>query len=330
MSKSVSRLIASLMLMGALTACGGGGDSSVAPEPVDELISISVKKPDSADNFPHLVDVYKPAGATRVIVMLHGGGGDKSAAAYQLGLNSSATTTSTNTVNWDWLRANKVMLVLPQGQSIESEEGATTWSNLAMDSGQDDVAFLKALAAKLRSDYALSDIALMGHSMGGAMTNRMWCESPATFNAYVSLAGPASSAFLAPDSCAPQPPDVRPYMGIIGDVDEVMQTAEAWEAPTWTVNRAVVLLALNAWENDVVISEWQQQRNRATLMCGTPPVIDTLVTSGNVDTWTSCSSRLVLKRVRGAEHAVASIDAQMGSTSTMDVMTTVMGFLQGL
>ncbi|MFZ2987987.1 alpha/beta fold hydrolase [Ideonella sp.] len=324
MSKSVSRLIASLMLMGALTACGGGGDSSVAPEPVDELISTTVT------GFPHLVDVYKPVGATRVIVMLHGGGGNKSAAAYQLGLNSSASSTSANTVNWDWLRANKVMLVLPQGQNIASEPNAQTWTNRAMNSGQDDVAFLVGLAAKLRADYSLNDITLMGHSMGGAMTNRMWCESPATFNAYVALAGPASSDFLAPTGTPCTPTTVRPYMGIIGDSDAIMRTSGAWEDTTWTINPAVVLAALNAWDNEVVISEWHQQRSRASLMCGTPPEIDVLVTSGNVDTWTSCSSRLVLKRIKGADHGIESIDAQMGNSSTMDVMTSVMSFLQGL
>jgi polyhydroxybutyrate depolymerase len=311
------------LILSLLTACGGGGSGGTPSEPpaaTDQLVSTTVA------GYPHTVNVYRTAGAQRAIVLLHGGGGDLNAVAYQVGLNASATGTTASTINWAWLDANHVTLVIPQGQHIASNPGATTWSNYAMTSGQDDKAFLQALAAKIRSDYGLADITLMGHSMGGVMTNRMWCESPATFNRYVSLAGPASSTFnQAGTPCAPGA-TAPPYMGIIGDSDSVMQTAGAWEAATWTVNPALVLASIEAWANDVVVGEFHQQQARTAMVCGAGLGSNGFTTSGNVDTWSSCVGKLVLKRVRGADHGVASLDAQMGAISTLDVMDAVMAF----
>jgi len=313
------------MLCAALLAgCGGssgGADPVPAPPATDELVQASVT------GYPHAVDVYKTAGATRAIVLLHGGGGDKSAIAYQVGLNAGIASTSASTINWQWLSANKVMLVVPQGQHLSTEPNGTTWTNYAMNSGQNDKAFLQALAAKIRSEYGMASVTLMGHSMGGAMTNRMWCESPTTFDSYVSLAGPASSEFNQPATpCAPGSA-AKPYMGIIGDADSIMQTAGVWEAATWTVNPVVVIAAATAWDNNVVIGEFHQQQARTAIMCNGTLASNGFTASGNVDTWSSCAGKLVLKRVRGADHGVASIDAQMGSSSNLDVMSAVMSFV---
>ena len=324
-------MLARIILLAAaisVAACGGGGDggssSTPTPVPVDQLVTTTVAGyPDAA------VDIYNTAGATRAIVLLHGGGGNKSAIAYQVGLNTDTSTTTFGTINWTWLDANKVMLVVPQGQHISSEPNATTWRNYAMNSGQDDKAFLQALAAKIRSEYGVANITLMGHSMGGVMTNRMWCESAGTFNAYVSLAGPASSEFnKAATPCAPGSA-AKPYMGIIGDSDEVMQTAGVWEAATWTVNPVVVQASVTAWDNNVVIGEFHQQQARTSIVCSGTLASQAFVNSGNVDTWTTCAGKLVLKRVLGAEHGVASIDAQMGSSSNLDVMNAVVAFVSG-
>lgn len=314
----------SAMALGAALAACGGGDGGAGPTPpptaTDQLVATTVA------GFPHAVNVYRTAGATRAIVLLHGGAGDLNAVAYQVGLNSSAATTTAASINWAWLRAHQVMLVIPQGQHIASNPGAATWSNHAMTSGQDDKAFLQALAARVRSDYGLADLTLMGHSMGGVMTNRMWCESAATFNRYVSLAGPASSAFNQPATpCAPGGA-VPPYLGVIGDGDEVMQTAGAWEAATWSVNPAVVASSRDAWVNAVVIGEFRQQQARTAMACGGTLDGGGFTTVGNVDTWQSCGGRLILKRVRGAGHGVASLDAGMGTAST-DVMDAVMAFV---
>jgi polyhydroxybutyrate depolymerase len=308
-----------------LCACGGGGGSgndSSSPAPASsQLQTLSIS------GYPHAVDVYRTAGATRALVLLHGGGGNKSAIAYQLGLNSSTETTTASTINWTWLEANKLMVVVPQGQHLASEPNATTWNNYAMTSGQDDKAFLQALVARVRADYGVSSVALAGHSMGGAMTNRIWCESPGSFDAYVSLAGPASAHFLnAATPCAPGSA-AKPYMGIIGDADDVMQTAGRWEAATWTVNPVWVQASVNAWVNDQVIAELAQQQQRTSQLCGATLAANDYSSTSQVDTWSSCSGRLQLLRVHGADHGVASLDAGMGASSTMDVMNTLMAFI---
>lgn len=323
--------LAGLAAAAVLVACGGSSGSegtpapAPAPAPVNQLVSATVA------GYPHAVDLYATAGATRAIVLLHGGGGDKSAIAYQVGLNSDVGATTVNTIHWAWLSAQKVMLVVPQGQHLATEPNGTTWTNYVMNSGQNDKAFLQALAAQVRSRYGLNHLTLMGHSMGGVMTNRMWCESPTTFDAYASLAGPASAAFNEPATpCAPGSA-ARPYLGIIGDNDDIMRTQNAWDAVTWTVNPTVVIAAATAWDNHQVIAEFRQQQTRTTQMCGGTLAADAFTTAGNVDTWSSCSGMLLLKRVHGGEHGVASLDAQMGSPtgsgSGLNVMNAVMSFV---
>lgn len=319
-------LARAMMLTAAISiaACGGGGDSGSTQPPtaVDQLVTTTM----NGDPL-QTVDIYNTAGATRAIVLLHGGGGNKSAIAYQVGLNNDANITTFSTINWAWLDANKVMLVVPQGQHISTEPNATTWRNYAMNSGRDDVTFLQALAAKIRSEYGISNITLMGHSMGGVMTNRMWCESANTFNAYVSLAGPASSEFNNGATPCNPGSNAKPYMGIIGDSDT--RVGGVWEDATWTVDTALVQAAATAWDNNVVIGEFHQQQARTAIVCNGTLASQAFVHSGNVDTWTSCASKLVLKRVLGAEHAVASIDAQMGSSSNLDVINAAIAFVTG-
>lgn len=323
--KPAPALAALALATGLLSACGGGGgDSGGAGSPpptaTDQLVSTTVA------GYPHAVNIYRTAGARRAIVLLHGGGGDLNAVAYQVGLNSSSVATTTASINWAWLDAHQVTLVVPQGQHIASNPGATTWSNYAMTSGQDDKAFLQALAAKIRAEYGLNDITLMGHSMGGVMTNRMWCESPATFNRYVALAGPASSTFnQAATPCAPGS-GAPPYMGIIGDSDSIVQTVGGWSSATWTFNPTVVQASREAWVNDVAIGELHQQQARTAMACGAVLDVNGYTTAGNVDTWSSCSGRLLLKRVRGADHGITSIDAQMGTASNLDVMDAAVAF----
>jgi polyhydroxybutyrate depolymerase len=142
--------------------------------------------------------------------------------------------------------------------------------------------------------------------------------------------GPASAEFTRPDlPCAPGA-GIKPYLGVIGDEDEVMQNAGLWEAARWTVNPVWVQASVRAWHNDEVIGEFQQQRARAMLMCGETLEAGAFTAAGPVDTWRSCAGRLQLKRVRGAGHAASALDEQMGTASTLDLMDTVMAFITGL
>jgi poly(3-hydroxybutyrate) depolymerase len=281
----------------------------------------------SVAGYPHPVAIYAPSNATRAIVVLHGGGGNNTSVANQLAMNTSSTVATLDTVNWTWLDANQVMLVLPQGQHIDTAS-APTWSNYAMTSGQDDKGLLQALSANLRATYGFTHITLMGHSMGGTMTNRMWCESPTTFNAYVSLAGPASSQFQqtsTPCACvlgAATPP----YMGIIGDSDSVMQTSGNWTNTNWYINPVVAGSA--GFLNSTMIGEWYQQGSRVSQVCGGTVDLNAYSNAGNVDTWTSCGGKLVLKRVLGADHGVDKIAAQMNPANPTVVMDAVMAFVK--
>jgi hypothetical protein len=69
--------------------------------------------------------------------------------------------------------------------------------------------------------------------------------------------------------------------------------------------------------------------NLVPVVCSGTSASQAFVSSGNVDTWTSCAGKRVLERVSGAEHGVAAIDAQMGSSSSLDVMNAVVAFLSG-
>jgi polyhydroxybutyrate depolymerase len=73
---------------GQLGACGGGGaeDQPSSARAGSQLLAVTVA------GFAHAVDVCRTAGAARAIVVLHGGGGNRSAIACPLGLNSSMNT----------------------------------------------------------------------------------------------------------------------------------------------------------------------------------------------------------------------------------------------
>lgn len=316
-------------LTAALSACGGGeGGTATTDAPslqaTADAQAASKVEAITVGSFPHPVDVYNTAGATRAIVALHGGGGNKINFAYALGMNSRTDTVTNLTANWTWLMANKVMLVMPQGQH-KATASANTWNNRVMDSGQADKDFLAALATRIRQDYGITKLTLMGHSMGGAMTNRMWCESSTTFDTYASLAGPASTTFNSASTPC-RPVAAKPYLGIIGDGDSVMQTTGAWWADSWTINPVLVNQDSGAWVNPNVIAEFRQQQTRTMLACNATLGQNDYVHSGNVDTWTSCGGKLALKRVLGADHGVDSLGAQIGGGPTA-VMDTIMQFV---
>lgn len=318
-----SRRVAVAVVAAALSACGGGsGDAP--PASAGALVAMSVP------GYPHAIDVYENEGATRAIVVLHGGGGNKSSVVAQLGLSGNALASGTDPATWDWLKARHTMLVVPQGQHVASEPRANTWSNYAMSSGQDDKAFLQALAAQIRARYgSVRQLVLIGHSMGGVMTNRMWCESPATFDVHVALSGPASATFDAPTTPCTPGSAARPYMGIVGDSDEILRNTGAWQADTWTLDPTVVTISAGAWLNDTVQGEFRQLRARAASLCGETVSAAGYTTAGNVDAWRPCAGRLVLQRVRGAPHGLASMDALMGPQAPLNVVNAVADFADG-
>lgn len=289
-----------------LSSCSGGGsdDSGAAPQPAESLKTVSLP------SFPHSVDIYDVDNADKAVVVLHGGAGHNYEIAYNLGLNSSDAPPTQGTIDWAWLHDHKVIAVFPQGQAIASDPSDFTWTNHVMTSGQDDMAFLQALASYIRTQYGVSKVYLMGHSNGGMMANRMWCESPTTFDGYVSIAGPASEYYLAPaTSCAPGV--VQPYFGIVGDKDDVLQVNGNWPETTWRIN-PVLTVGSPAFVDPVLIGEWHQQQLRSQAGCGTLPQLTDSTSDGKVETWTECGNRLKLQRVLQGQHSIDSLEAAAG------------------
>jgi polyhydroxybutyrate depolymerase len=305
-----------LLALVLLTAsCGGGGGGEVpvpppepAPESGETPASPSAVLSVTLPAYPHQIDVYAATGATRAIVFLHGGGGRNYRSAYELGVNLIDAPPTTASANWTWLEANKVLALFPQGQALP--EGSRTWNNHVMDSGEDDVGFLQALAVYVQLEHGISDVYLAGHSNGGMMANRIWCESPASYQAYIALAGPASDYYSTTTPCAPSVP--RPYLGIVGELDNVLQVEGNWEALTWAINPILVALTPVSFVNPVLIGEWVQHQARAQAMCGENPVLADKASDGVVESWRNCSGRVQLHRSLSGSHSFDSLEAETG------------------
>ncbi|WP_020649865.1 hypothetical protein [Solimonas variicoloris] len=312
------RRLAVVLFLASLQACGGGGGGDSSGEPPAATPAPSLDT--TLAGYPQAYDVYDPGNATRAVVFLHGGMGDKASFAYKLGLLTQSGTPSSATVNWNWLAAHRVLAVFPQGQHRADAPKATTWSNYVMDSGADDRAFLAALSSTLASRSGIAAVHYVGHSNGGMMVNRLWCEAPRAASVYVALAGPASEHFLA--SATPCAPSLqRPYLGIVGAQDDVLQAKGHWSDPTWTITP--VLADTPAFLDPVLIGEWAQFQSRVAAVCGESPTLAGAVTVDQTEIWTHCGGRLEVRRPLQLDHSLGLPEAN-GGTSLLD---TVVDFI---
>jgi polyhydroxybutyrate depolymerase len=122
------------------------------------------------------------------------------------------------------------LLVLPDG--LVDEDGSPYWNATDTccdyyESGVDDVAWLSGILDELRARFALSRIALWGHSAGGFMAYRLACEVPEKISAIVSMAG---SGWVDPADCASQQTPVS-LLQVHGLQDDVMPFEGDDEAP---------------------------------------------------------------------------------------------------
>lgn len=298
--------IAPTLLAALLAGCGGGSSQEVVPPPTD---ADQLLLNQTLTGFPHKIDLYVPKNPTRVVIFLHGGGGSKEGIANSIGLISGDTPTF-GTVNWSALESRGIVAVVPQGQNLASAPNAPTWSNYVMDSGVDDVAFLKALVKKVHDDYGSSvPVSVVGHSNGAMMANRMWCEQPDTFNVVVALAGPASEHFLT-NACNPGTP--KPYLGIVGDNDDVLQAStNNWTDTTWTLNFLVTLGP--AMLDPKLMGEWTQFVARAGNVCNQTPNIANATVSGGYTSWTACGGLLHVDQANGQGHTLGMPNAAFTS-----------------
>lgn len=321
----------------SLVACGGGGSEdgtaaetaavssspsykrAVRPQAVVAARSVRIPVVITGDavtnntlrvaitipGFPHKVDAYAPAGATKAIVFLHGLGGYGSQIAYDLGLNSVTSAPTMSTVNWAWLEQNGVMAIFPQAQ-IPAGSTLPTWSDYVQKSGADDVGFLKALSSFVKTQYGAMEVSLAGHSNGGAMTSRIWCEATSSYKAYVSLAGPMPSTTYPVPAPTCTPKGAAPYLAVIGGADTSLLTfSRGSYAPT----AQQISVGLT---NSILVSEWSRNRDRGQKLCGEVALLTPTSTAFYGSIWNGCSTRTRYMVVTRADHPISSLEEQTG------------------
>lgn len=284
--------------------------------PTQDIIMSSVNQ--SISNHPHKIDYFIPSNANKIIVFLHGGGGSKEGFAYNLGikLNSTKNDYDLSSSGKKWLLDNKVGVIFPQGQMPNGTLLSATWSNYVMNSGVNDISFLQDLSDYIKNTYHVNKVFLAGHSNGGMMTNRMWCESPSSFSGYGSLAGPPSVALSSVGSHPCVPSDLKPYISLIGNSDSQLQTGGNMNASFWTCSNYNNASA--AWVNGNVINEKNYYANRVTLVCAN--TVNTPIINGALTTYQDCNNQLELTIIAqensiGGDHCL--LDLVGGCTTTL-------------
>lgn len=307
----------------SLAACGGGdepasdsADPSLSREEAQAVVrSGRALTPPPASptgstlelgttiaGFPHKVDIYRPPGATRAIVFLHGNGGTTGSLAYLLGFSRGPIPSAKN-VNWDWLSQNGIIAVLPQGQAAP---GSTlkTWNNYIFNSGQNDVAFLSALATNVRTKYGVADVSLAGYSAGGVMTGRVWCEATTSFRSFVSIAGPMMSGTGTGVTCTPL--TTAPYFVMLGAKDTTIPGYNPG-LPTPTPEQAAVGLTAG-----FLVAEWTRDSDRSRAACGETTLLTGSTVNASGRTWSNCSNWIRYSVISNADHTIPSFEAAIG------------------
>ena len=177
-----------------------------------------------------------------------------------------------------------------------------------MNSGQDDVAFLRALAGYIQESYHPSKLYLSGHSNGGMMTNRMWCETGnQVFDAFIAFDGPASGLYnpnpqagdsekslqcsvpLEGTSIAP------PFLSVLALKDSVVgNTPEKnMDKTLWTIPGPTYFLASYAYSRRILLNDWfAHEQLRAPIACRQFPSRAQFYTRSNMKLWSACGGRV--------------------------------------
>jgi hypothetical protein len=187
-----------------------------------------------------------------------------------------------------------------------------------MTSGQDDVAFLRALAVYIRENHRTSKLYLSGHSNGGMMVNRMWCETGSKiFDAFVAFDGPASELYdpvYDPDPPAgdsqkylpcPVPSEgttlVPPFLSVVAFKDHIVGNTpeQNMNENTWKLPSKTYLLAAYAYTHRLLLNDWYaHERLRAPIACGQSPDRSKFYTRSNIDLWSACKGRVAVVAFR--------------------------------
>ncbi len=308
--------------------------------------------------FPHEMDVLIPPNRndeTTLLVLLHGGGGQKAHYAHGLGIKKNkekdyydTDPLSENGYNLQYLIDNNLALVFIQGKSPdENLESARTWNNNVMDSGQDDVGLLKRVAWLAKEQYGFKKVVLGGHSMGGVMTNRMWCEASESYDAFVSTAGPISPTQW--DSCNPK--QIKPYLHITGTNDRILQIVEDTKADSPIDHSQDTFLYLDKIvffgghhafvdpfpsQNPQFMNELVLYKQRAKMMCNQQPGKKKTGRFGDLGSiqQTNCRGKLKLVQVEDADHCIGEAnqraykcDIPLNTPNSTAILDTIVNFV---
>ena len=187
---------------------------------------------------------------------------------------------------------------------------AYTWSNHVMTSGQDDVAFLQALADYIQEMHNPSYLYLSGHSNGGMMANRMWCETGSKiFDAFIAFDGPASELYHMDRQSndienylpCPVPTEgvskVPPFLSVLAFKDHVVGNTPEHNMGenTWKLPRKTYILANYAYSHRELLNDWfVYERLRAPVTCGEFPNRTQFHTGSNINLWSACEGRVAV------------------------------------
>lgn len=312
-----------LLLLLIITSCKNSSDAPPATN-LSDTVTVNVNQ--NISGYTHNIDFYVPSNAESVIVFLHGGGGQKESFANNLGIKNDSTSSNyeVSTSGKSWLIDNRIMAVFPQGQHINGQPLATTWTNYVMNSGSNDVGFLQSLVASIKADTRYTKITkfyLVGHSNGGMMTNRMWCESPSTFDAFGALAGPPSTILGSAGAHPCNPSIYKPYIGVVGNSDTQLQTTGNMAVTNWTLSNYNG--ASSAWVSSTVLNDLLYFSTRTNAKCSGGVVGPSV--SGQISTYTGCSDTLkevivsqitVAGQPSGGDHCIA-ISGGSGCVTTL-------------
>jgi polyhydroxybutyrate depolymerase len=144
----------------------------------------------------HVPASYSPSQPMPLVLALHGGGGNMDIQAEDKFYGQIAMAEQAGYI-----------VVFPNGASRFPRGRLATWNaggccSYARDSNSDDVGFLRALVAHLRTQLAIDPkrVFANGMSNGGMMAYRLACEAPDVFRAVAAVAGTDNTRSCTPAS----------------------------------------------------------------------------------------------------------------------------------
>lgn len=224
-SRIGSALLAAALAL-VLAACGGGSNDAVAP-PVDPACGAGALPSGAIDTtlavagYPDRnYDLLLPASyvcgqPVAVLIVLHGGGGNKDNMRRTVCPGGDLTSAG---CLYNQALAAGMAVVLPNGTDGALGVGLRTWnagggqngyvcvSDGACQNNVDDVAYIRAVVADLRSRAVVDGkrVFATGFSNGAALTHRLACQAADLIAAIASVSG--ENQFAQASACTPARP----------------------------------------------------------------------------------------------------------------------------